>query len=87
MVAATTTAPAVEYLGCSESGTSHVVSVRGESMVVRDLVTHHEIHGREAEPYKIYSRFGKATGCTCPAGRWGKPCKHRTAVEEALKKW
>lgn len=76
----------VEYLG--RSNNIHVVSVDKKAVIVHDNVISYAVGGSDGKTvYTVYTRFEKARSCTCPAGKWGKPCRHKLAVEAVVAKW
>ncbi len=77
----------VEYLGHDGDKFAHIVTVNGESVVVRDHVTHYECRGQLNETYRLGLVGGVVKSCTCPAQRYGKMCRHRLAAQEVAKRW
>ncbi len=77
----------VEYLGHDGDKFAHICTVAGETVVVRDHVTHYECRGQLNEVYRIGLVGGVVKSCTCPAQRYGKMCKHRLASVEVAKRW
>jgi SWIM zinc finger len=87
-MAATLTTPkqhTVEHL--DRKGYLHIVAVDGLAIAVRDNGDNtYDVTGRTGE-YRVTAAYGKVRWCSCPAGRRGKPCRHKLATAEAIKKW
>lgn len=89
-----TLTPEIEVLDNWQLAEDLVVRIGSDFYAVRDCLDHWEFRKEVkdargvttwAAPYRVYTACrAKAKSCTCPAGRYGRSCRHKAAVSDVL---